>query len=169
MVRTEAKLANDSKLEKIKHELNIKLTEIEIKTNWLQKRMGVEIEVIYNLLWDFRHRVSSYVTIAQGPEYKDPKRIYEIMNAYWDFYEKFKIKKIYLPKETVIKIESFATELRKKSIDYHRTVVHEKDYDLEIDNWTEIDDFMNKEATQLFDLLEDNFRGLLGHYHCKEI
>lgn len=164
LVRTEARLANDVKLEKIKHELDLKLTEIEIKTNWLQKRMATEIETIYELLWDFRNQVSAYVTINQGAEYKDPKRVHNILDAYWKFYEKFNTKRIYFPKKTVLKIEEFTTALRKKSVDFHRKVVREKDLDLETDNWAEIDEYMNKDAKLLFELLEDNFRDLLGHY-----
>ena len=164
LIRTEAKLANDLKLEKIKYGFNLKLTEIEIKTNWLQKRMATEIEEIYKLLWNFRNKVSAYVTINQGPEYKDPKRVHEMLDAYWDFYDKFNTKRIYIPKSTVVEIKKFTVTLRKKSFDFNKKVVREKDVVLETDKWTEIDDYMNSEAKILFELLEDNFRSLLGHY-----
>lgn len=164
LIRAEAKLSNDLELEKVRYEFKLKLTEIEIKTNWLQKRMATEIEAIYKLLWDFRKKVSAYVTINQGAEYKDPERVHEVLDAYWDFFNEFNMKRIFIPKKTVVEIEGFISTLRKKSVDFHKKVVREKDPEKETDNWDEIDTYINTEATKLFWMLEDNFRNLLGHY-----
>ena len=164
LIRAETKLSNDLELEKVKHQFKLKLTEIEIKTNWLQKRMATEIETIYKLLWDFRKKVSAYVSISQGEEYKDPKRVHEILAAYWEFFNEFNLKRIYIPKNTVIEIEEFITKLRKISVEFNKKVVREQDTKKEVDNWDEIDTYVNKEAINLFELLEDNFRNLLGHY-----
>lgn len=164
LIRAEIKLLNDLELEKIKHQFKLQLTEMEIKTNWLQKRMATEIETIYKLLWDFRKKVSAYVSINQGQKYKDPKRVHEIFDAYWAFFNEFNLKRIYIPKKTVIEIEEFITKLRKISVEFHKKVVREQDTKKEVDNWDEIDTYVNNEVKNLFELLEENFRNLLGHY-----
>ena len=168
LIRAEAKLENELKLESIKQEFSFKLAEAEIKTNWLQQRMANEIEEIYKLLWTFRKKVSSYVTIIQGPEYKDSQKIHEMINAFLEFQDNFNEKRIFFPRKTVQEIENFMSILRNKYMDFHRNVVREQDSNKEIDNWTAIDNYMNNEANQLFEILEENFRDLLGHYNIEK-
>lgn len=166
LIRSESKLRSDKEIESVKHELKLQQTEIEIKTNWLQQRMATEIEEIYSLLWDFRLKVSSYVTDNQGLGYKDRDKVYEIIKSYREFRNKIKTKRIYLPRQTIEAIDKVCKDFLDTSIEYHKEVVLEKDPHIEIENWSRIDDYFDKEGSKIFEMLEENFRKLLGsHYY----
>jgi hypothetical protein len=71
---------------------------------------------------------------------------------------------MFIPKETVLKIEEFHKKLHSMAIDFMFMVDqgNEKYIKTDKDTWTKAHEFMNSEVPMLQGLLEDDFRKILG-------
>lgn len=145
-----------------KHQLDIKSKGFEIQEKWIQEKFANAMVETNDALWDFLIAVNKFVTLFQGPEYKDPNRINEVIGAHREFVNRFRKNKLFLPDDLIDEIEKFISLLRDKAFDYQKSVVLSTDRIKEIDNWNDIDSYVVAEGQKIFKSLQSKFKIHLG-------
>ena len=152
-------------IERFKSECNRDLQERIIKFELLHAKTAEVLGLTYAQLRAYLVAVQNYVTSFQGSEVFNNKeenasKVIQVKNALIDYYRP---NKIYLPGTITKKIDVFIDTIFKKAIDFRFHVVDHVPQNNPMELWDMIDKFMQKQAEDLFNSLENNFRRVLGH------
>lgn len=163
------KLRNETEKEivKLKADLEIAASQKNIKLTKVFENQAETVITIYQKLRKFKDAVESAFPRVNKPEnYR--KELEQIRK---EFYEYFLDNKIYLPKETAIKVSGFAQNLygallNNEVILSHGVIFNDPVKREQLNRTVET---LYKEIPELLDILEEDFREILGFsIHAKK-
>jgi hypothetical protein len=165
--KAKLKAEADTSVERLKCELQIAASERNVRYSRIFERQATTIADLYTKLLSYYEALKEYTKfIETSGDLPRSERLVALNKANRDFYDCFRVNKLYLPKETVDQIEAFHNELTDVRFNFLFGV------DLPLLNrapnaettkqWTMTVDSLNKELPALLRLLEDDFRGILG-------
>lgn len=152
----------DTKLENVKHELQINAQEHQIQFSRLHERIADGITETYRLLKKAHWAVGDYVSILETSDSPRETRRDAVSNAMQEFNEAYYKIKLFLPKTADEKVFKIAIALREISHDFaiHCDIPERSDRD--ISKWTEIFKTARDGFEPAFLALESAARDLLG-------
>ena len=153
-------------IERFKSETEASLRERLIRFEKLHAKQAEVVAELYRRLSKAKRAVEEYVSIAQGPEAYEDKKIVPVINAFEALQTFFDESRIYLTTETATKVDVFVLTMTKQARSFQLNVVRRVDLtnrDENWGNWKKINDFVLEQAPKLFDQLENDFRRMLGH------
>lgn len=166
--KSQIKYEAERELEHIKAQLQIDAERRSIQYSKIFQEIAETVAGVYEKVVIAKDAVGSYVSLIEwnGELSKEGKR--KIAgDALQEFFDYFKVKKIYLPHETADKVDGFVSGLYDMTIDFMYGI--EKGGDErrarkgeEVDTWQKAHEYMKKELPPILYALEEEFRGLLG-------
>ncbi|WLE97209.1 MAG: hypothetical protein QTN59_21370 [Candidatus Electrothrix communis] len=127
--------------------------------------IALTVTTVYEKIVLFEEAVSNYVSLiewAEGPSKEERRNITN--EKMQDFLTYYKVKKIYLPKETIEKIDAFWQGLYEISIDFLHGVDQksERGETIDLATWKKAHDFTTKEVPNLLKSLDEDLRDIIG-------
>lgn len=159
---SELKAQADATVERLRNELQLKTIEHQVRFSRLHERSAETIAETYSLLQSYLQAVADYVKVFEmaGEKPKSERRE-AVNNALKNFREYFVKRRIFLPKETAKRIHNLDEKLFEAArhfavkIEGHETTASSAD-------WMKAFSSVNEEIPPVLELLEDEFRSLLG-------
>lgn len=163
-IHFEAKLkaTSDAAIERLKSDLQLRTIEYQVRFSRLHEKSAETIAETYALLRRYLFAVADYVKVFEpaGDKTKNERR--EILNnALMEFRNYFGPRQIFLPKESAKKVKELDEKLFSAAQHFARTI-DGKETTASSEDWLRAFDSINKDIPPVLDLLEDEFRKLLG-------
>ena len=152
-------------LEKFKSSLQIEAHKQNTRYTKVFDEIALTVTTVYEKIVLFEEAVSNYVSLiewAEGPSKEERRNITN--EKMQDFLTYYKVKKIYLPKETIEKIDAFWQGLYEISIDFLHGVDQksERGETIDLATWKKAHDFTTKEVPNLLKSLDEDLRDIIG-------
>ena len=163
--KIQLKCEADAQLEHLKSELQIAAAERNVRYSRIFERTAEVIAEIYSKLLQFHAAVLHYTSPVEfptdGPKEARRKTVVEKHDAFLD---SFRPNRLFLPKHTANQINDFANRLSSLSRNFMCEVeMAGSRYDkADTVAWEKIYSNLTKDVPPLLELLEDDFRELLG-------
>lgn len=160
--KSQLKAQTDIEVEKLKSSLSIAAAEQGVKFSTLHKDRAEVIANTYALLKDVYRTMQDYVKIFEPagdkPREERKQLAVDAHKAFSDYYPK---KLIYLPSQTVTKLEEINGELVRTFNEFVFNIDYQQGAG-DANKWNEIFTKMNGEMQDALKELENEFRKLLG-------
>ena len=159
---SELKAQADATVERLKNELQLKTIEHQVRFSRLHEKSAETIAETYSLLRSYLHAVADYVKVLEMAGEKSKAERREAVNtALKEFRDYFVKRQIFLPKETAKRIRELDDKLFK-SAQHFAMNIEGKETTASSEDWMKAFSSVNEEIPPVLELLEDEFRGLLG-------
>lgn len=158
----------DAKLETLKSQLQLAAAERSIRYSKVFEETASTISKTYELLLRATDAVTAYTSLFEsetgGTKAERRKIVAARLEEFGTYYRP---RKPYLPKPTARQIDVLWQKLHGTSLEFMFKVEqgHDNPSDrktVEDDPWIKAHNFMSKEVPPILDLLEDDFRRILG-------
>ena len=151
-------------LERLKADLQIASKEHEIRFVRLHERAAETIAEIYAKLLPFIDGAIDFTRPYETPGGRPRRDRGKIaLDAWLDFREYYRPRRIFLPSTTVEQIEAFENKLMRLIGEFGLGVLHESVPKEHADSkWAEIAKIMKEDVPPLIKALEEEFRACLG-------
>jgi len=158
----------DKELENFKNKLQIEAYKRNIEYSRIHEKRLEIISELAGKMYSLHQALTQYVSVFEwedGPTKKERRKM--VVETLGDFLKFYRPKKLFLPENTVEKIDSFIKRLNDTAFKFMRNVeyLHELEEDeikKSIDIWVESDKFAVEEIPKIIQVIEDDFRKLLG-------
>lgn len=158
--------ASEVEIEKLKSQLQIAASERSIKLSKVFEDQAETIAETYAKLVALITAIEHYTSIIEyektPPKAERRLKVGERMGEFFDYY---KPRRIYLPKETQSQIDAFVNQLHLTAVKFMFDVeqYRQKPVDkAEEDTWFKTAEFMSKESLQILGNLDLDFKKILG-------
>ena len=160
--KAQLKAQSDVELEKLRSQLNITVTEHEVRFSRLHEKRAEVIAETYSLLKELYMRLGDYVKIFEiaGDTPKEQRRD-AAATAHKSLREYYPKKLIFLPKSTANKVQDIDVQLVRTFNEFVFDVEMNKNSGY-AQKWIEIFERVNGEIKEALEELEDELRTLLG-------
>ncbi|MBI5918379.1 MAG: hypothetical protein HY849_03265 [Nitrosomonadales bacterium] len=159
---SEIKAQADATVERLKNELQLKTIEHQIRFSRLHEKSAETIAETYSLLRSYLHAVADYVKVLEMAGEKPKAERREAVNtALQEFRSYFVKRQIFLPKETARRVRELDEKLFK-SAQHFAMKIEGQETTASSDDWMKAFSSVNEEIPPVLELLEDEFRELLG-------
>jgi hypothetical protein len=164
--KAQLKSQTEIEIEQLKSQLQIAAAERNIRYTKIFERTAEATAETYSKLLALLGAFEHY-TMAWENENTPPKadRRQVVSKRLEEFFGYYRPNRLFLPKETVIKIEEFVKKLHGMTVEFMIGVEQGMDShrnDPDRNTWIKTMDFMSKEVPPLLTILEDDFRKILG-------
>lgn len=164
--KAQLKAESEISVEKLKSQLQVAAAERSIKLTKVFEQQADAIAETYSKLVTMITTVEEYTSVV---EYENTpskairrKKVGEKMTEFYDYY---KPRRIYLPKETQSSIDAFAKQLGVTTMTFMFNVEQNRQRPTENpedDTWMKTLNFMNKECVQIMNNLDSDLKKILG-------
>ncbi|MDO9462348.1 MAG: hypothetical protein Q7J61_00915 [Deltaproteobacteria bacterium] len=163
----ELKATCDATIERLKSELQLRTIEHQVKFSRLHEKSAETIAETYALLRKYLIAVADYVKIFEpaGDKPKSERReaVNEALKAFRDYFEP---RQIFLPKDTAGKVRQLDEKLLEAAKHFARKI-EGRETTATAEDWMKAFDTVNKEIPPVLELLEDDFRRILGQTNSR--
>jgi hypothetical protein len=164
--KAQLKAQSEVSVERLKSQLQIASAERNVRFSRIFERTAVTVAATYEKLLAFHDAIADYTSIVEWQSMPSKEERRKIMvDRRRDFLAYFRPNHLYLPKETAKQIQDFSAKLHSAAIDFMFGVEQGGDLrsqDPDRDTWIKVHQFISDEVPPLLELLEDDFRRILG-------
>jgi hypothetical protein len=158
---------NEIEIAKLRAELEIAAAERNTRFSRVFEKTAETIATTYRDLVALRNAVNRYLALLGFVQDADEvtRTFVDIDAVRQDFAKNFDTNRIYVPKETALKIASFSETLMKMTHAFHKMMALEKnETHKHLVGATQFNDYMqlSEKVPELLTLLEDDFQKILG-------
>jgi hypothetical protein len=159
------KFIRDKKDAERQAKLKTATSERQFKFEHIYTRTAESVENMYEKLYVLGKYLRRYMSVGGSPEgLSMQEELEKVGQQYEDTYNCFMLKRLYLRKQTVEKIDQLLKASKKKIIDFKLDVQdgREERRVIEHGTWEDCDRFAFKQYPEILSLLEEEFREVLG-------
>jgi hypothetical protein len=164
--KAQLKAESEVSVERLKSQLQIASAERNVRFSRIFERTAETVAATYEKLLAFHDAVADYTSIVEWQSMPSKEERRKVMaDRRRDFLAYFRPNRLYLPKETANQIQDFSTKLHSAAIDFMFGVEQggdQRSQDPDRDTWIKVHQFISDEVPPLLELLEDDFRRILG-------
>lgn len=164
--KAQLKAESEVSVERLKSQLQIAAAERNVRFSRVFERTAETVATTYQKLLAFHDALAHYTSIVEWQSTPPKEERRKIMaERHQEFQAFFRPNRLYLPKDTATRIQDFRAKLHSTAIDFMFNVEQggdERSKDPDRDTWVKVDKFITDEVPPLLELLEDDFRRILG-------
>jgi len=164
--KAQLKGQSDLEIEQLKSRLNIAAAQQQVRFSRLYEKRAEVIAEVYASLNTFLGAVSEYTAIFEPagipPREERAKRAVDALNSYMVLYRD---RKIFIPRQTTIKLDQIQSEIRGAFIEFQWGVDYASRANRQggdTDKWMKVSKTLEGVSKLALIELEDDFRRLLG-------